>query len=245
MRRTVLMGACLLMMSGLVSASTIFALYGTGFTNTGAVVAAGGQDGNWTLVSDPSGSVSTPVAPFVTYGSSGGTFPFSAGAWLKDGSSGTTSEWVSPHAHENSSDPNSPTVPYVYQETFNLTGLTPSTVVITGEWSADNYGYIVVNGTPVSTNGTGADGIIANQLGQFKTFTSFILNASNATFQAGTNTIQFDVFNNPNGSPDVTGVNIDIESDFASDPGTPEPASFGLMGLGLVALALLGRRCFV
>ena len=174
------------------------------------------------------------------------TFPFSSGAWLKDGTGGSTSEWVSPHAHETSSDPNSSTVPYVYQDTFNLTGLTPSTVVITGEWTADNYGYIVVNGIEVSANGTGADGIIANVPGQFKTFTSFTLNASNATFQAGTNTIQFDVFNNPNGSPNVTGVNINIQSDYAADPGpdTPEPSSFGLMGLGLVALALLGRRCF-
>jgi len=63
-------------------------------------------------------------------------------------------EW-SARARETSSNPNSATVPYVYQETFSLSGLDTSTVVITGEWSGDNYGYIVVNGTKVSIDGTG------------------------------------------------------------------------------------------
>jgi len=229
--------ASFVLASGLLSAGTI-GVYSAGYTaGGGSKVFAGGTDGNWTLESGPGGSVSSPFAPHVTVGSVLGTFPFSSGAWFKDGSFGSTSEWVSPDAFETSSNPYSLVTPYVYQETFSLSGLdNPSTVVITGEWSADNYGYIVVNGIPVST---GADGNIPNRTGEFKFFTSFVLNSSNATFLPGTNTIQFDVFNNPNGSPDVTGINVDIESATA-DP-APEPTTFGIMGFGLAALGLLRR----
>jgi PEP-CTERM motif. len=230
---------CLVLASGLVSAATID-VYSTGYTaGGGSKVFPGFADGNWTLESGPGTSVRSPFAPFVTLGSLLGTFPFSTGAWFKDGSFGSTSEWVSPVARETSSNPNSAVIPYVYQETFSLSGLDVSTVVITGEWSADNYGYIVVNGTKVSIDGTGGDGIIPNSPGEFKSFTNFVLNSSNATFLSGTNTIQFDVFNNPNGSPDVTGINVDIKS-ATGDP-VPEPITFGIMGFGLAALGLLRR----
>jgi hypothetical protein len=119
-----------------------------------------------------------------------------------------------------------------------LTGLLPGSAVITGQWSADNYGYIEVNGVKVTA---GTSGNIASADGQFASFTSFVLNSSNATFNSGTNTIEFVVFNNSNGGPDVTGVNVDIESDSAASA-VPEPASIGLMGLGLAALAFFAHR---
>lgn len=178
--------------------------------------------------------MTTPEAPFVT---DTGQFPFTGSpAWLADSS---TSEWISPFANESTnSDPDSATVAYVYQESFSLTGLVPSSAVITGQWSADNYGFIEVNGTKVTL---GTSGNIPNNPQEFTSFTSFVLNSSNATFNAGANTIDFFVFNNANGTPDVTGVNIDIESDSATSA-TPEPASWALTGLGLAALALVGRR---
>jgi hypothetical protein len=230
--RTIL--ACLVLASGLASAATIN-IFGTGYTAGGSKVLPLGTDGNWTLESGPGASVPSPFAPFVTYGSALSQFPFSSGAWFKDGSFGSTSEWISPLARETASNPNSPTVPYVYQETFSLIGVDPSTAVIIGEWSADNYGYIVVNGTEVTT---GANGIIPNAAGEFKSFTSFTLDSSNANFVLGTNTIQFDVFNNANGSPDVTGINVDFLSATAENP---EPATFGFIGFGLAALGLLGK----
>jgi hypothetical protein len=210
----------LILAGGMASAATID-LYSTGYTaGGGSPVLPLFQDGNWTLLSGPPGG-SYGYAPYVTFGSALSQFPFSSGAWLKDGSSGSTSEWVSPKAIEQSADPNSSTTPYVYQETFDLTGLNWATVVITGEWSADNYGDIVVNGTEVTT---GVDGSIPNAAGEFKSFTSFTLNSANAGFLPGLNTIQFDVFNNSSGSPDVTGINVDILSATANP--TPEPATF-------------------
>ncbi len=249
MRRTVLMGACLLIASGLASASNTFALNGTGFSSGGALLGTAGTstDGNWTLESGPSigDGCNTPCVSSVTYSedpfvTENGQFPFSGVStpWLADSSA---SQWISPRGSETTdSDPWSASVPYVYQESFNLTGLTLSSVVITGQWSADNYGYIEVNGVRVTA---GSDGNIADATGQFATFTSFTLNSANilSDLTSGVNTIQFVVFNDSSGGPDVTGVNVDIESDSATSV-TPEPASIGLMGLGLAALVLVARR---
>jgi hypothetical protein len=78
----------------------------------------------------------------------------------------------------------------------------------------------LVSGAPIITdisevNGreitSGLSGQIANQTGQFAHFTNFVLNSSNTDFIPGINTIEFVVTNNSNGSPDVTGVNIDIQ----------------------------------
>lgn len=225
-------GTCLLIANGLAVAAP-FTLYGTGFSSTGTLLPAGSADGNWTLISDPSGSVSTPATPLVTDGSAiiFSSFPFGSGDWLLDNFS---SQWISPKAHETSSDPSGE---YIYQDTFNLTGLNLASVVVTGRWTADNYGDIVVNGVEVTS---GSDGIIPNSSGEFRSFTSFVLNASNTDFVSGVNTIQFDVFNNTAGSPNVTGVNIDIEQTLG-DP-APEPGSFVLMGLGLSALYIRARK---
>jgi hypothetical protein len=233
MKKTIV---CFVLASGLLSAATID-VYSTGYTaGGGSEVIPTLADGNWTLVSGPGNSVTSPFAPYVTFGSLLSQFPFSSGAWLKNNSFGSSSEWVSPFAIEQSNNPYSSTVPYVYQETFTLAGLNLSSIVIDGQWSADNYGYIVVNGTEVTT---GTDGIIPNSPGQFKSFTNFVLTSSNADFVQSTNVIQFDVFNTSTGSPDVTGINVDFLSATA-DP-APEPATFGIMGCALVSLGVLRR----
>jgi hypothetical protein len=227
--KTVSIGACLFIAAGLSSAAEVFPLFGTGIG-----VSAGSQDPNWVLVSDPGGAVGT--SPYVTDGSTFpvGTFPFSSSGWFKDGSFGSDSKWLSPAANETTSNAAGE---YVYTQTFSLTGFDPSSVVIDGEWSADNYGEILINGVPV----TGVtDGDITNAAGQFHAFTSFVLNSSDAGFTTGVNTITFEAFNTTTGSPDVTGFNVDIESDSAT--AVPEPASIGLMGLGLAALGWGARK---
>ena len=96
----------------------------------------------------------------------------------------------------------------------------------------------MVNGQEVTT---GADGGIPNTtLGAFKNFYSFTLNSSNTDFVSGINTIEFVVYNNTTGSPNVTGLNVDIETTFA-DP-TPEPGTFALVGLGLCAVVARARK---
>jgi PEP-CTERM motif len=219
--------------SGLAGAGT-FTLYGTGFSSTGQLLSTGSTDGNWTLISDPSGSVNTPDAPYVTEGCQILDLHFPCGLtndWTPDT---LGSQWISPQkSYDKNSDPAGT---YIYEDTFNLTGFNDSLVDIIGQWSADNYGYIVVNGQEVTS---GVSGQIANQTGQFEHFTSFNLNSSNTDFISGINTIEFVVVNTSNGDPDVTGVNIDIESKTAF---APEPGSFALMGLGLSGLYLGVKR---
>ncbi len=109
----------------------------------------------------------------------------------------------------------------------------------------DNYGSILVNGNAVTLGQSGALG--SGTTGAFGTVTPFTLDGSavgseNApSLHTGTNTLTFDVFNNANGSPDVTGVNIEITS-ASGQASAPEPASIAIVGLGLVALGGLFRR---
>lgn len=43
-------------------------------------------------------------------------------------------------------DPFPPTGTFTYRTTFDLTGYDPSTAVLTGDWAADQFGHIVLNG---------------------------------------------------------------------------------------------------
>jgi hypothetical protein len=259
--RIFLIFACLVVASGLASAANSFNLCGTGFSNNTCTAQANttgtGVDANFVLESAPtiadgcSGTCATPPAtpdssvPVTT----SGQFPFGASAWTADttGTGNGFSEWISPHSNQNSgnSDPWSASVPYVYTETFIIpVTINPGTVVIIGEWTADNYGSILVNGNAVTT---GVDGALANVSGNFMSFTAFTLDGSatgthNASsLKVGSNTITFDVFNNANGTPDVSGVDVVISSATGQNA-SPEPATLGIVGLGLVALGLSRKK---
>jgi hypothetical protein len=247
--RLFLLLACLVLVSGMASASISFAVCGTGFTNATCTnqVTPGGTDGNWTLVSAPpvtdctNGPCTAPTTGVLAPVTTTGDFP---SAWIADDS---TSEWISPRNNETGdSDPDSAVTPYVYTETFVIPAtVNPSTVIITGGWSVDNYGSILVNGNAVSTGVDGALG--SGTTGAFGIVTSFVLDGSavgseNApSLHVGSNTLTFDVFNNANGSPDVTGLNVVIDSALGQ-ASAPEPAAIAFTTLGLAALGLLGRR---
>ena len=71
-------------------------------------------------------------------------------------------------------------------------------------------------------------------------FAALVPFSINSGFQAGLNTISFAVVNDPGASPNPTGLRVEIDS--ATAQLTPEPASFGFMGLGLAAIGIVGRR---
>jgi hypothetical protein len=209
-------------------------LYSTGFSSTGTELPGGVHDGNWTLLSTPTAPSGPAVSPFVTTGYFAPPLSFlDFGAFTKGwiaNSSG--SEWISPLINENAA---SLSGNYTYQQTFTLDSYF-STAVIIGQWAVDNAGYILVNGQQVNT---GISGFLpTTATGKFGVFTPFVLDSSNTDFVQGLNTIEFVAYNNTAGSPNITGVDIDIESTFV----VPEPATLVLFGLGLPAVLVRARK---
>jgi hypothetical protein len=215
---------------GVASAGT-FTLYSTGFSSTGSELIATSADGNWTLVSTPSGPTtasayvtccSVPLIPALNQG------PFKNG-WIADS---TSSEWVSPTKLETSSDAAGT---YMYESTFTLDDMF-DTAIITGQWAMDNTGYIIVNGTQVTTGTSGT--VTTGTTGAFGHYTQFVLDGSNSDFVEGQNTIEFVVTNSKTGNPNTTGLNVDIENTFI----VPEPGTFAMMWVGFSGLLFAASK---
>ncbi|MBX9579709.1 MAG: hypothetical protein K2X87_05315, partial [Gemmataceae bacterium] len=115
----------------------------------------------------------------------------------------TTSTWIGPN---NDFILDGPEGTYVYRTTFDLTGLDPSTAVITGGWSTDNNGVdILING--VSTGYTTAFEQFAIGFADFTISDGFV---------DGINTLDFVV--NNGGGPTALRVELSGTADPAAVP---------------------------
>jgi len=206
--------------AGSVSAAT-FTLYGTGKSGT---LATGATDPNFTLVpSTPLGTVTGGVTTSQGYPNlvvtKPGSPPFPS--WTPDIPGHV--EWISPKVTYGGTP--DPTGKYIFQETFDLTGFTPSTAVITGTWADDNYGLgIYLNGVK-EVNGVGSPTV--NAYGSPSPFTI------SSGFQSGINTLDF-VIDNTGGA---TGLYVNVTSATATAV-VPEPSTVAVYMVG--SLALLG-----
>ncbi len=155
-------------------ASIVPTFFNTGVNSSGVPLADGTiGDPHYTLVSVPSGSTTA-----IRVRTSAGGYPVN-GAWLGDD---TLSAWIGP---DNDPYDNGPAGDYDYRTTFDLTGYSPATASITGEWAVDDDGVsILLNGVS-----TGNSDTIANA---YATFQSFSITSG---FQAGLNTLDFIVQN--------------------------------------------------
>ena len=126
--------------------------------------------------------LSWPIAPY--------------GPWeTEDGNS--ASQWITAGQYgASSATPGD----YVYQTSFNLTGKDLSTVVIDGEWAADN------NGVDILVNGHSTGYSTPFQDFQFHRFSI----SGNSYFLAGANTISFKVHNGGS-SPNPTGIRVQFD----------------------------------
>ncbi len=183
------------------SAAPIPGLYNSGVNDSGQLLANGVVDPHYTLVLSADVAAPGPSA-FVVNDT---LFPIVSGPWL---ASGPASKWIGPMANQSSGN-----LPgdYRYRLVFNLTGLEPSTAVITGRWTSDNAGPdILVNGR---STGFTSDGNFGGLNSSFTISSGFV---------DGTNTLDF-VVNNAGTAANPTAVRIELSgtADLQPPPGTP------------------------
>lgn len=232
MRKTVLLMSLLLLAGFSSHALPITTLYNTGVDNNGVALANGATDSHYDLIAVPAGLPSTPYDPFVFRNTGGGWPVAPSGPWLADTS---TSAWICPKAPVTGTGDNHPVGTYIFRTTFDLTGLDPNSVLISGRWSTDNTGpNILLNGsqivpfTPI-TSQTAYSG-----------WSSFTINSGSNGFLAGINTLDFVVVNASGTSGNPAGLRVEFLSKTALP--VPEPATVGLLGLGLLGIVVRGMR---
>jgi hypothetical protein len=227
-------------------AGTITDLYNTGVYNPTTALAAGNPllagtplpdgtvgDPNYTLSGVPSGSSQTLVI------NSTGGWPVPP--YIGDDS---LSAWIGP---SNAADLNGPPGDYFYKTTFTVNG-SPSNVSISGQWASDNEEIaIFLNPTNPGhpTNGLvyvappgipNSDGYVED----FYNWSSFTI-PTNRPFISGTNTLVFEVWNEPyfggytGDNPTALRVEMTAGGLVTGTP-IPEPVSMIFFGTGLVAV---------
>lgn len=229
MRRSVV--ACLLVMALTLGVSALRAtpigVYNTGVNGSGGLLPDGAVDPHYQLISSADPAFPGPNAVVVQ----SNAYPIPP--WVANG---PNSNWIGPRT--DAAVGNLPGT-YIYRTTFDLTGFSPSTAEITGIWTTDNNGLdIVLNG--VTLGYTAPYGAFTDFDATHYAFTI------NSGFVSGINTLDFVVNNGQVGpgdnTPNPTGLRVELsgEADLV-----PEPATSGLVGLGLLTAGLLRRRLAV
>src|SRR5687767_610867 len=184
-------------------AAPIPGLFNTGVGTTGALLTGGSVDPHYRLIQ--SADASAPGPNSIVMNEGWPIAPTAGGPWLANGPS---SKWISPLASQATGNAAGD---YRYRIVFDLTGLEPSTAVITGRWTSDNAGAgIFLNGA--------ATGITYD--GNFGAFSpTFTINSG---FIEGTNTLDF-VVNNAGTTVNPTGLRVEVSgtADSQPPPGTP------------------------
>ncbi len=200
-----MLGIVLAFEVGHAQGAIITTLFNTGVDASGAVLPDGTiGDPHYTLTSVPSGSTDIRVI------TSASNFPIPP--YLGDNS---LSRWIGPN---NDPDLNSPPGNYVYETTFDLTGLNPSTASISGAWSSDNDGVdIKINGVSIGT--------VATSFTQFSSgFAPFTITSG---FVSGLNTLEFVIHNGGSAPGDNSG-NANpsaLRVEMSGTAAVPEPTS--------------------
>lgn len=181
--RTLLVAGALLGLGGWAHGAvvSISGLYTTGVNNSSTLLGNNVQDSHYVVTASSEGSSYL-----------GNTYTVSSGALDSGWTANTsTARWVvAPDGGSNGADPSRPAGTYDYTLTFNMpSGAQLSWVSISGTGAADQSAAIYVNGVLVSGQSIAGSGSTS----------SFTLNASNASFTSGTNTITFRVTNEGKG----------------------------------------------
>jgi hypothetical protein len=209
-------------------------LYSTGVGSTGPIT-QGNPDPYFNVISspgagcDPDGtgcSVPPNTSTQATVVDLSPNFPFPY--WS---SNNTSSQWISltpGNTLVGGAQYSEPAGTFVYQTTFTLpTGFTSAN--ISGLWATDN------NGVAISLNGNSELFQSPGALNTFPNGGSFNINSG---FQAGTNTLDFSVYNVPQANGNPEGLRVA----FTNGTYAPEPGLYALLGIGLSGLFLATRK---
>jgi hypothetical protein len=184
-----------LAMSVVASQAVQFNLHNTGVDDSGAQLAGGANDLHWNVAGIGSASVLSPANTW-------GQWPFPSDAM-----------WIAPYDLWQV-----PYGTYTFTQTFDLTGLDPATAKISGQWAADQFGTISLNGNVIASLGDGN----WTQLNSFEATSHFV---------PGVNALSIEVLF-PDGGDGllVSGIQGTAEP-------VPEPISALVLITGLAALA--------
>jgi CSLREA domain-containing protein len=172
---------------GAVPGTTSIFVFNTGLTASGTLAADGSTDLHYKLVGSPDPSAQGSAA--ILANSNAPPIP----PWM---SNGPNSKWLAPLSNANANlNPGA----YIYETTFDLTGLDPTKAQLTGKYAADDSGVIEINGNPPF--GGSASGPAS--------FNSFSFSNPLNPFTNGLNTIDF-IVSNPEGSPSPTGIRVEV-----------------------------------
>ena len=202
--------AAALLLAATGAAQADVGLYSTGVDDHGALLVTGAVDSHYTLLSASGAASAYAVDDAAGY----------PGYWLAPGGA---SKWITPVVSGGfaaSTDPGA--VDYLYQTSFDLSGIDLSSARITGLVTADNEVQdILLNGHSIG---------FATAPG-YASFTGFGITSG---FVDGLNTLAFRVGNW--GGP--TGLRTELSGSFVATS-VPEPAAWATLAAGLV---LLGAR---
>ena len=181
----------------------IVSLFGTGVQsnstsgNPSALVSPGSPDPHYRLIVTPTSF----LAPSYVTQTTGYPFTGPSAAWAPNDSS---SQWISPHANENSLDGGAPSEPvgtYEYETQFDLSGFIPSTATISGRIYSDNdISGVYLNGVRTNIAAGGFGGTVFNLTTGFVT---------------GANTIDVIMTNNPSSHSNPSGMRLGFSSAIA------------------------------